>query len=220
METYTFNNTANEHYFDYKNIEFLKDISNEFTGQALAVYIDTDDKQNMLTQYVLKHGTDIKRGDTLVFCDPEQRYRNTATCLWNGKSIELLDHDIDDYGALPKTFKISPNTFGPKYWKNVIAHNEYYWICDEYRQEACDNATKIIKLYDGEVKDFFVSHYTHNGVVEHVVLNNYYDNNDYMIEKFQKLLLNKKIPFGFDGSDYRQLFDDKKNISVIQDFHI
>ena len=106
METITFDNTANEHYFDYKNIQFLKNIiSQEFTGQPLAAHIDPDDKENImtLTNYVLKHGKNIERGDSLVFCDPEVRYRNSATCLWNGESIELLDHCIDDYEGMVVT---------------------------------------------------------------------------------------------------------------------
>lgn len=218
METITFDHIANEHYFDSNKIKILKNIlAEELSFGALDDYINTDDKKKSLTKYVKKHCNNVKTGDTLVFCDPEQKYRNAGTCLWNGNSIELLDHGIDEYGALPKFFEISPGKFGPRYWQNVIRHNDYYWICANYRHEAYDNVEIIQKLENNKIKDYFVTKYTHNGITEYLVLNEDDVDENYTIEKFKKLLLNENIPFGFDGFEYHHLFESE-NVSIVNDF--
>ena len=215
MELQLFENIANEHYFRLNEINILNDTNPEdFTFYALEEFIDTDDKKNVLTEYVKTHNDNIKIGDTLVFCDPEQKYRNACTCLWNGTSIEMLDYEVDDYGGLPKIFQVSPGKFGPRYWKNVISHNDYYWVCKDYRQEAFNNVKIIQKLENNKIKTYFITHYTHNGIMEHLVLNEDYVDNNYTIKKFKKLLLNENIPWGFDGSDYHHLFESK-NVSII-----
>jgi hypothetical protein len=215
-----FNNVANTHYFDHKKINVLKNLEDdEISFSALSDYIDTDEKQQRLTKHVIKNSNNLRFGDTLVFCNPEHKYRNAATCVWNGKSIELLDHTIDEYGALPKSIKISDNKFGPRYWSNAISHNDYYWVCDEYRQEAFENAEIKFSFLDNDVKDYFVSKYTHNGNIEYLVLNEDCVDDNYTIEHFKKLILNKNIPWGFDGSDYEHLFNSSNNISVITNFN-
>ena len=219
METINFNHIANEYYFDKDDIGVLKDLpSDELSFGALDDYINTDAKKNSLTKYVKKMSSTVKCGDTLVFCNPEQKYRNAGTCLWNGYTIEFLDNGIDEYGALPKTFEISPGKFGPRYWKNAITHNDYYWPCNIYRHEAFDNAKIIQKLNDdNENIDYFVTHYYHDGNLEYLVLNEDCMHDNYTIEKFRTLLLNEDIPWGYDGSDYNYLFNSE-NISVIIDF--
>ena len=89
--------------------------------------VDYDDVLNIdeLNEKVLpfaKANFPVRRGD-LIHLESEGSYRNDGKYIYDGEKFIELEFDIDDYGAIPKEFKIMDEdlTFNPNHWINVIS---------------------------------------------------------------------------------------------------
>lgn len=64
----------------------------------------------------------LRRGDLVALS--EERYRNDGVWIWNGNSVEALDYDIDDYGSVPESYRVTADgPFTPDYWLESVDHN-------------------------------------------------------------------------------------------------
>lgn len=67
--------------------------------------IITDEKRKIMLKYLIDQKFNIKRGD-LIRLSSRVGYRNNGVAIYNGKEIIDLESEIDDYGYLPKEFKV------------------------------------------------------------------------------------------------------------------
>lgn len=98
-------------------------------------------------------------GDLVIF-EEYSGYRNNGITIFDGKKIIDLSRDPDDYGTLPKKFRVlQKNENGTRfplfYWHNLsededwqgITHNTYVWFDHKpYTDELIKNIT-----YDNEL---------------------------------------------------------------------
>ena len=111
---------------------------------------------------------DIKRGDLVHFNEngeEEEYYRNNDTFIWDGENLLDLDMTIDDYGSIPRSFKVGKD-FPVDFWLDQIAHNTITYFEDE--------------IYD-KIKDIFV----HDKINK-----NYYCNIEILNKKYKVILSN------------------------------
>ena len=101
--------------------------------------VESVENANIITQYIKDNNIYIRRGDIIDTIKYDNRYRNDGKFIWDGENAIFLECDIDDYGAIPKSFIVSPNEFSPKYWEKTICHNNYYWPYIEYRKQVVDS---------------------------------------------------------------------------------
>jgi hypothetical protein len=81
-----------------------------------------------ITKYIKDKKIKIKTGDVIAFQALETRNRNGGVSLWNGKKAISLFYDIDDYGSVPPSIKVTKTKFNPLYWVDTIMHNEIIWL--------------------------------------------------------------------------------------------
>ena len=88
----------------------------------------------------------INDGDVIVFCNPNNLYRNDGKYMWFNHRVIALSYECDEYGEVPPRVEIKPGAFNPRYWDHTIAHNINYWPCDNYRTQCCNNMTVSNKI--------------------------------------------------------------------------
>ena len=95
-----------------------KKYDNEDTSQL-------DELNEKVLPYVLLN-FNIRRGD-LIHLESMGDYRNDGKYIFDGDKFISLEFEPDDYGNLPKEFKILDDylIFSPNYWLDVIDHNGY-----------------------------------------------------------------------------------------------
>ncbi len=69
---------------------------------------------------------DLQRGD-IIEVKELAGYRNDGKYIYDGKKAIPLDTDIDEYGCIPKEFKVL-DKFPPRYWEKEITHNMFIWL--------------------------------------------------------------------------------------------
>ena len=77
-----------------------------------------------------------------------QLYRNEGVWIWDGKNIQPLHTEIDDYGSVPPEFKVGKD-FRPDHWIDKIDHNNIIWLEDDIIENIIIN-----KNLNGQVKIF------------------------------------------------------------------
>jgi len=102
---FQFNNESNS--FKYNNPKYKKNYKFEFNP-------------------IKDHN--IRKGDTICFGG--RVYRNDGVWIWDGNKIIELDNSIDDYGGVPRLFKVGKD-YKPNHWINIIEHNTIIWLEDE-----------------------------------------------------------------------------------------
>lgn len=170
---------------------------------------NADGIRDKINDYITKN-IEISDGDILCFV--ENPYRNNFKFIWYDNCIHNLDDTVDEYGSLPKTdtLLVKPNSrFHPRYWNDTIVHNGYYYVCNEYIKECTENIHKIKDKYNNNL---LVTHFTHSGCVETVVLNpDLYDPN-MSLKELKKLFINSletglfnwdEIGIEYEGYDFR-----------------
>jgi len=123
----------------------------------------TEEEMDMVLNYFRQNNYNLKYGD-LIEIKKVSGYRNVGILIFDGTKIIDLDYEEDDYGSLPKQFKIlqkNQDGFIPPifYWHNVnsifckndenmwtgIDHNGFVWFdhqmyLDEILKNIkCDN---------------------------------------------------------------------------------
>ena len=134
--------------------------------QHLDDYEDIDKLNKELLPKVLTTFP-IRRGD-LIHLESEGEYRNDGKFIFDGASLMSLAFEPDDYGTLPKEFKILDDelTFSPIHWMDVIDHNGYVHFdsgpyMDQLEKNLIQTETTITKIgkktYEEQIwKTFFV----------------------------------------------------------------
>ncbi len=103
--------------------------------------IITEEEGKISLDYLTKEKFDIRRGD-LVRLVSRIGSRNSGIAIYNGKEVIDLESEIDDYGYLPKEFKVidefpigyfhlnyKESDKGEEYdWYDFITHNTIVWF--------------------------------------------------------------------------------------------
>ncbi len=93
----------------------------------------TEDVQEGILERLTTYVKNAKCGDTISLERSGEKYRNDWTYLWNGEKAIPLDYSIDEYGSVPRTFKVTDTDFSPDWWTETIAHNSIFWLSDEIK---------------------------------------------------------------------------------------
>lgn len=94
--------------------------------------------------YLRGSNVDLVKGDLVVF-DGVAGYRNDGIAIFDGSDIIELDTEPDDYGTLPKIFRVIENGVPINYWaqnpesneQNGIAHNSIVWFDHKLVLQEC-----------------------------------------------------------------------------------
>lgn len=93
----------------------------------------------------------LARGDLVrLNCSEEGNYRNDNLFIFNGKELEDLCFDYDEYGSLPPDYQVTETDFHPFYWAkcrtnretfsyNEIVHNSIFFLSKGFKQMFIDN---------------------------------------------------------------------------------
>ena len=92
----------------------------------------------------------IKRGDLVHFNKDGKEdynfYRNTDLFIWNGANLQYLDSSIDDYGSVPKDFKVGED-FKPTHWIRAVSHNTIIHLDEELYKTIAHEFKKTDGMY-------------------------------------------------------------------------
>ena len=115
--------------FGYSVSQFIND--EDMEGNQ-----DEQDKKVLeaMTQTVVETLNDIKRGD--IVCIGEADYRNDGKFIWDGKTVQELHFDIDDYGSVPPEYAYPE--FPLEYWDDSIDHNFIRWVSEADVEKLSD----------------------------------------------------------------------------------
>jgi hypothetical protein len=114
---------------------------------------------NKMLSLILDHlyqiNVDLVRGD-LIFIDGIKTYRNNGIYIFDGCQIVFLDYTIDDYGSLPKEFKVINNGVPIDYWISKkenglktmrgIEHNRIMWFDPSSVRQQLINNVKVEEI--------------------------------------------------------------------------
>ena len=106
---------------------------------------------NHKNKFEFKPNANCIRGDLIRFTpkgEECQLYRNEGVWIWDGKKMQPLHTDIDDYGSVPPDFKVGKD-FRPDHWINKIDHNNIIWLEDDIIENIF-----IKENFNGQVKIF------------------------------------------------------------------
>jgi hypothetical protein len=67
----------------------------------------------------------MSRGDVICFGGA---YRNERKMIFNGKKLEDLYTEIDDYGSVPPNYEVCDDGFSIGDFENLIDHNSINWL--------------------------------------------------------------------------------------------
>lgn len=195
------------------------------------------ENKKLVTDYILTNKIEITRGFIINTLKADDRYRNDGKLIWTSTEAIWLDDEIDDYGAVPKEFEVSPKEFSPKYWNESVCHNSYYWPCLSYREQVRDSL-----VFDDELSEeqYWHGYFSHNGEINHVIIDDGFDddyvydptmcrslnycNNGiiyrgmpkrerYSMEFFKEQVMNLNIPFSCYANNIINVKGDDTNIS-------
>lgn len=118
----------------------------------------------------------IKRGDVLHITDFQ--YRNDGMYLWDGKKLILQDHEIDEYGGVPKEFKIGE--FLADHWMETLHRGrDNAWVdIAKYRDQLLSNLTSFGTFFDTDLGRFHIRFVTHSWVVAKMMFEKLVNEND------------------------------------------
>lgn len=135
------------------------------------IIVDNIENADIITKYIKDNNISVRRGDIIDTIDENNRYRNDGKFVWDGEKVLSLEYDVDDYGAIPKTFIVSSQEFAPNYWENTIDHNNYYWPSIEYREQVRNSL-----VFDDEFTNQKEWHgcFTHDDRLVHVIIDDNY----------------------------------------------
>ncbi len=81
-----------------------------------------------LTTIVAERKLPIKKGDIVGLFPLDDHYRNEGCFIFDGEQVIPLDSSIDEYGAVPSSFKVSDTEFSIHHWESVITHNNIFHL--------------------------------------------------------------------------------------------
>lgn len=91
-----------------------------------------------LNRLLPKLKVDLVKGDLILMMGVD-RYRNSGVYIFDGQEIIILDREFDDYGNLPKMFRVINNNVPITYWQD-IKHNSIIWVdIVDIRQQCLNN---------------------------------------------------------------------------------
>jgi len=115
---------------------------NELSFEEFEKQRKKDNEISMINVWFNEHALKKlpKRGDfvQLVW----EKYRNDGLYIVDHDEYEqlyvrALHFDVDDYGALPRTFKVGD--FPPRYFEDMMRHNSYIWVPSSCNEQIIDN---------------------------------------------------------------------------------
>ena len=78
----------------------------------------------------------LQKGD-VVRLHLSDGYRNEGSYFWDGTEVIDYEKTVDDYGSVPTRFKFPE--FPLHYFSEVVTHNSYVWIPDEFQKQVATN---------------------------------------------------------------------------------
>ncbi len=102
--------------------------------------LDDEEISTRLTDWVIREGIDVEKGDTIQLSWRD--YRNDGTYfvdVTDTGNIEVIDmaDEPDEYGTVPPHFRFPE--FPLRYFEDVIAHNSYLWIDRSFNDQIRTN---------------------------------------------------------------------------------
>jgi len=100
------------------------------------------------------------RGDLIRFTPKGKKgklYRNQGVWIWDGKNIQPLHTEIDDYGSVPPEFKVGKD-FRPDHWVDKIDHNCIIWLEDDIIKNIIikENLNGDVKIFN-EIYNVYIN---------------------------------------------------------------
>lgn len=166
-----------------------------------------------IIEHLDKRNTTLVRGD-LIFTKGFDIYRNDGVYIFDGCQIIPLDYTQDDYGALPKEFKVINDGVPIDYWvptnkERGIEHNGVLWFDpSNVRQQLINNVKEEeIGEAGGKINYEISSKFIYDKK-EYTIL---YDGDD--VFKFLNILKTTDILM-FDNGDNAEYY--KHNILLLR----
>lgn len=133
---------------------------------------------------------DLKRGNLIAIDPPD--YRNDGVYIYNGKNVEDLYNDLDDYGSIGPNYHVISD-FPIKYWSQYVGHNRIVWVSFDFLSSLGAGITyhPLATLKDGVLVE------NRQNIIE------YEDD----IEDIQQLI--GYFEFMYQGREYRILVEDE-----------
>lgn len=95
--------------------------------------LSKEDQKKFLDDLTSMLPVGVKHGDIINTITQDKRDRNDGTFIYNGKTKKVMELESkpDDYGTVPKLFRVSMSDFSPKYWDGLIVHNNIFWVAPD-----------------------------------------------------------------------------------------
>lgn len=118
--------TSKNHYVSFQKLRYLRKLNDDlqYGNQELL---------DRITDY-FSGKKYMKRGDTISLVRRDKKYRNNWTYIWDGMKAIDLETEFDEYGHVPKEFKVG-HEFQPDHWVKTIAHNQIFHLSNETKDQ-------------------------------------------------------------------------------------
>lgn len=80
---------------------------------------------------------ELQPGDIIQLDIDENIYRNDGKYIWDGTQVLCLDSDVDEYGAVPRSFTFP--TFALDHWDHAVSHNLIRWLEPQIKDQIKSN---------------------------------------------------------------------------------
>lgn len=155
---------------------------------------------------------DLVRGDLILTINSD--YRNEGVYIFDGCQIVSLDYKLDDYGALPKEFKVINFNTPIDYWFDGkirgIRHNGIIWFDSTSVRDQLIKNIKVEEIgeYGNKITEEISTTFIYNNV-KYTILYNAENPNVY---KFINILKTKDVLM-FDDGENQDYY--KNNILIL-----
>ena len=121
-------------------IELVNDVNDDFDDALLQ-----PESFQIALNYLRERNADLRKGDLILF-DSKIGYRNNGVAIFDGVNIVELYGEVDDYGSLPREFRVIEDNVPINYWKDIdeeddtkrgITHNNIVWFDHALVRDQC-----------------------------------------------------------------------------------
>ncbi len=116
---------ASYFHIDYSTIGLTEDDLEDLCAPEYELEV-----ASKLTTSVAERKLPIKKGDVVGLHPYDDHYRNDGCFIFDGEQVIPLDSSIDEYGAVPPSFKVSDTEFSIHHWESVITHNSIFHLVE------------------------------------------------------------------------------------------
>lgn len=187
----------------------------------------TEENLKAINIIVKSSNLDLRRGD-LISIKPQHGYRNNDIAIYDGVNVISLENDIDDYGYVPKQFKVIQE-FPIQYWsddpdnldltKRGIDHNCIVWFDHNIVKDQCLMNINFRIINDG--KFGAVTQFNYNNKIYYIILHEGEDKYEDFLENNTAVAIQqlKDKLLGFLNSDCT-MFESESNVYLNPDNNI